>query len=102
MSAWSCGNRYMRYDTACQKEWMHMARHAAIVAVPNQQTNSELQHRCMCCERIIENLSAEAMSIGLDLKLGLVSDECALICNDCTARLVEARNLPARPSNGRK
>ena len=79
-----------------------MARHAAIVAVPNQQTNSELQHRCMCCERIIENLSAEAMSIGLDLKLGLVSDECALICNDCTGRLIEAQNLRGPQANRRR
>jgi len=57
-------------------------------AVPNQQASSELQHRCMCCDRIIENLSDETISIGLDLKLGLVSDECSLICNDCTARLI--------------
>jgi hypothetical protein len=81
---------------------MNMARHAAIIVVSDPQTSSELQHRCMCCGMMIENLSDETTSttsIGLDLKLGLVSDECALICNDCTARLVEAK---ARPSNGRK
>jgi len=75
---------------------MNMARHAAIVAVPAQQANSDLQHRCMCCGGVIENLSDEATSIGLDLKLGLVSDECALICNDCTTLLAAAK---ARPSS---
>jgi hypothetical protein len=79
-----------------------MPRHAAMADVSDQRTNSDLQHRCMCCGKIVENLSDDTISIGLNLELGLVSDECALICNDCTARLVEARKLQARPSNGRK
>jgi hypothetical protein len=78
-----------------------MPRHAAMADVSDQQTNSDLQ-RCMCCDKIVENLSDDTISIGLNLKLGLVSDECALIWNDCTGRLVEARKLQARPSNGRK
>jgi hypothetical protein len=55
----------------------------------------------MCCDGVIANLPVEAFSIGLDLGLGLVSDECALICNDCTARLIEARKFGAGPANNR-
>jgi hypothetical protein len=40
-------------------------------------------------------LSDQAGAVGLDLRLGLASDECALICNDCTARLIEARAAQA-------
>jgi len=79
-----------------------MARHTAATDVPNQQASSDEQHRCMCCNGVIENLSDETISIGLDLKLGLVSDECALICNDCTAKLAEARMLQQRSANGRR
>jgi hypothetical protein len=57
---------------------------------------SERQPRCLCCDGIISNCS-EA-EVGLNLKLGLVSDECALICNDCTTRLIEARALLDDPS----
>jgi hypothetical protein len=55
----------------------------------------------MCCNGVIANVPDEAFSIRLDLRLGLVSDECALICNDCTARLVEARRLGAGSANSR-
>ena len=67
--------------------------HPAMTDVTDQQAGSDLQHRCICCGGMIENLPDETVSIGLDLKLGLVSDECVLICNDCTAKLVEARKL---------
>jgi len=49
--------------------------------------------RCLCCDGVISDLSEQAAAVGLDLKLGLVSDECALICNACTAQLIEARAL---------
>jgi len=75
-----------------------MAHHEAAADVSNHQSGSDLQHRCMCCDGIIENLSDETISVGLDLKLGLVSDECALICNDCTTKLLEARKFQGRPA----
>jgi hypothetical protein len=51
---------------------------------------SATQHRCLCCNGVIASLSDEDAAIGLSPALGLVSDECAFICNDCTARLIEA------------
>ena len=79
-----------------------MTRHEAVTDICDRHATSDLQHRCICCDGVIENLSDETISIGLDLKLGLVSDECALICNACTAKLVEARQLQERPSHGRR
>ena len=76
----------------------NMTRLEAVPDVSDHQATSDRQHRCMCCDGVIENLSSETLSIGLDLKLGLVSDECALICNDCTTKLLEARKLQGRPS----
>jgi hypothetical protein len=78
-----------------------MIRHAALADIPKVIIDPDTQHRCMCCDGVITNLSDEAFSIGLDLKLGLVSDECALICNGCTEKLVEARKLGARLAKGR-
>jgi len=51
---------------------------------------STAQHRCLCCNGEITGLPDEDTAIGLSPVLGLVSDECAFICNDCTARLIEA------------
>jgi hypothetical protein len=51
--------------------------------------------RCLRCDGVISDLSDQAGAVGLDLRLELVSDECALICNDCTARLIEARAAQA-------
>jgi len=67
-----------------------MARQAAVSGVSNTRIEVATQHRCLCCGGIIENLRDEALSIGLDLKLGIVSDECALICDGCAAKLIEA------------
>ena len=75
-----------------------MARHSATAEVPN--TLIEPQHRCMVCDGVIANVSDEVFSIGLDLRLGLVSDKCALICNDCTTKLIETRKLQERSANG--
>ena len=49
------------------------------------------QHRCICCGGTIEMPPGQDLSLGLSLSLGLVSDECALICDGCTSRLIEAR-----------
>ena len=49
------------------------------------------QHRCICCGGTIEMLPNQDLSLGLSVSLGLVSDECALICDGCTSRLIEVR-----------
>ena len=68
--------------------------------VSAQQVVPEPQYQCACCEGIIENLSGEAIPSGLDLKLGFFADECVLICNACTSRLIEANS--ARPAHQRR
>ena len=77
-----------------------MADHQVAAGPPGQQIVGEHEYRCACCEGIIENLSSETIPSGLDLRLALGSDECELICNDCTARLVEAN--PARSAARRR
>ena len=49
------------------------------------------QARCICCAGVIETSSDQDASLGLNVTLGLVSDECALICSDCTSRLIAVR-----------
>ena len=55
-------------------------------AVPSPSS----QRRCICCGGVID-LPDQDLGLGLNLPLGLVSDECALICDGCTANLVAAR-----------
>jgi hypothetical protein len=47
--------------------------------------------RCACCNGVIEKLHDQDIALGLNLALGLVSDECALICDGCTSKLILAR-----------
>ena len=47
------------------------------------------QHRCGCCGGVIDGLADDA-AIGFDARIGLFTDECAFVCNDCTASLIEA------------
>jgi hypothetical protein len=47
--------------------------------------------RCVCCGGEIEMLRDQDIAFGLDLALGLVSDECALICDGCASKLISAR-----------
>jgi hypothetical protein len=47
--------------------------------------------RCICCGGTIEIAPDEDISVGLNLALGLVSDECALLCDGCTSRLIAER-----------
>ena len=77
-----------------------MAHREAVTGMSAQPVVPEPEYQCACCEGIIENLSGEAIPSGLDLKLGFFSDECVLICNACTSRLIEANS--ARPSLPRK
>ena len=58
--------------------------------------------RCICCNGFIEMSLDEDISLGLNLKLGLVSDECALICDGCAARLAAARAAETTPARKRR
>ena len=60
------------------------------------------QARCICCAGVIEISSDQDASLGLNVALGLVSDECALICNDCTSRLISARQANKPLARGRR
>ena len=60
------------------------------------------QARCICCGGGIEISSDQDASLGLNVALGLVSDECALICNDCTSRLIATRKANKLLARGRR
>ena len=68
-----------------------MTRDVSVMHDLADQGASDMQHRCSHCDRVIPALADEDLAAGLDVKLGLVSDECALICNECTARLIETQ-----------
>jgi uncharacterized protein with PIN domain len=57
-------------------------------------SSAKQHHRCLCCNGVIASVSEQDAAIGLSPALGLVSDECAYICNDCTAKLIEAAAAP--------
>ena len=78
-----------------------MARHVTTIETVEHHIPAEPHYRCSCCDGVIENLSEETIPVGLDLKLGLVADECALICNACTTRLIKARKLQPPTSRRR-
>ena len=65
-----------------------MSRH---VVPAGEDSSMEASPRCLSCNGVIEGLAGQDLGIGLNIKLGLVSDECALICNACTAKLIEMR-----------
>ena len=60
------------------------------------------QPQCVCCAGVIEISPDQDMSLGLNVALGLVSDECALICDNCTSRLISAREASKRLTPGRR
>jgi len=68
-----------------------MVGDAIAVREARESTPSERQHSCLCCGRVIPGVLDEDPSLGLAAGLGLVSEECAYICNDCAAGLIEAR-----------
>ena len=79
-----------------------MARHATTVEAVEHAAAQGAHYRCSCCDGVIANLSEDTLPLGLDLRLGLVADECALICNACTRRLIEARALQAPATSRRR
>jgi hypothetical protein len=58
---------------------------------PVVRSSSNRQHRCICCDGEIDIAPDQDASPGLSLRLGLVSDEYALICDGCAARLAAER-----------
>jgi len=77
-----------------------MAHREAVRGPSGQNVVPGLLYQCACCEGIIVNLSGETTPSGLDLKLNFIADECLLICNACTSRLVEIKK--ARPADRRR
>jgi hypothetical protein len=58
--------------------------------------------RCVCCDGVIEMPPDQDVALGLNLALGLVSDECVLICNGCTSRLIAAGEAEKAVVRGRR
>jgi hypothetical protein len=77
-----------------------MSRHVAPMG--EDKSNIDAPRRCLSCNGIIAGLADQDLGIGLDIKLGLVSDECALICNACTAKLIEMRPAGGKAVTRRK
>ncbi|MFQ3457952.1 hypothetical protein PMN64_32180 [Bradyrhizobium sp. UFLA01-814] len=46
-------------------------------------------HQCVCCGGIIEGI-VDDDAVGLDARICLFTDECAFVCNECTASLIAA------------
>ncbi|MCP3469173.1 hypothetical protein NLM33_02395 [Bradyrhizobium sp. CCGUVB1N3] len=68
-----------------------MVRHISQVYDAAADPRPDTQHRCLNCNGVIAGLADQDLGLGLDTRVGLVSDECALICNVCTAKLIETR-----------
>jgi len=47
------------------------------------------QRQCLCCGGVIAGLADDG-AVGFDARIGLFTDECAVVCDDCTAGLIEA------------
>jgi hypothetical protein len=86
---YSAGVKFVEVDTMAHRH-----------VVTGQQAEPQPLYRCACCEGIIENLSSDTMPSGPDPRFGFISDECLLICNACTAQLVQANR--AQPAVRRK
>ncbi len=69
-----------------------------------EEPGSKKWQRCFCCNGVIASVSDQDISVGLNPALGLVSDECALVCYSCTAKLMEeaAALRPKEVKRGRK
>ena len=60
------------------------------------------QPRCVCCAGVIETSPDQDMLVGLNLALGVFSDECALICDGCTSQLIATRAASTPPTRRRQ
>ena len=72
------------------------ASHEGAVAPANGQ------QRCICCGGVIDMPPDQDIGLGLNLRLGLVSDECALICDGCAANLIAARQAQKSVAGNRR
>jgi hypothetical protein len=79
-----------------------MSRHVAPAPGAADERWVEAPHRCLSCNGIIAGQAEQDLGMGLNLGLGLVSDECALICNECTAKLIEPRPAAGIPVTRRR
>lgn len=79
-----------------------MIRHIAFANEAVDDGRAEAQYRCLNCDGVIAALAEQDLGLGLNVKLGLVSDQCALVCNDCTASLTAARKAKAAPNAQRR
>jgi hypothetical protein len=68
-----------------------MAAHISLAQEPADGQRIDNKYRCMSCNGIIAGVADQDLAPGLDIKLGMVSDECGLVCNECTTKLIEAR-----------
>jgi hypothetical protein len=68
-----------------------MAAHISPAHEPADDQRIDNRYRCLSCNGIITGLAEQDLAAGLNVKLGLVSDECGLVCNQCTAKLIQAR-----------
>ena len=68
-----------------------MAAHISLTHEPADDQGIGDKYRCLSCNGIIAGLADQDLAPGLNIKLGLVSDECGLVCNECTAKLIQAR-----------
>ncbi|MGY8677233.1 hypothetical protein Q2941_05375 [Bradyrhizobium sp. UFLA05-153] len=73
-----------------------MNRHGSLGREAATDSWVDTQHRCLSCNGVIAGLAGQDLGLGLDTRFGLVSDECALICNECTARLIEPKLIEPR------
>ncbi|WFU31006.1 hypothetical protein QA635_31180 [Bradyrhizobium brasilense] len=48
-----------------------------------------LHHQCVCCGGIIDGI-VDDDAIGLNARIGLFTDGCAFVCDECTASLIAA------------
>jgi hypothetical protein len=80
-------SKYSDMKAGDRNEDCMMSRYVA----PSGDENSSLEapRRCLNCNGIISGLVDEDLGIGLNIKLGLVSDECGLVCDACTVKLIE-------------
>ncbi|WP_223969923.1 hypothetical protein [Bradyrhizobium sp. RD5-C2] len=46
-------------------------------------------HQCVCCGGVIDGLADDG-AIGFEPRIGLFTDECAFVCNECTTSLIAA------------